>query len=38
MGKDVFGTERYQCGVSGCGCKSYLCVIETMTDEERAIA
>ena len=37
MGKDVFGTERYQCSVSGCACQAYICVIDTMTDEERAM-
>lgn len=37
MGKDVFGQERYACSVAGCTCKSYVCVIDTMTDEERAM-
>lgn len=35
MGKDVFGTERFAC--SKCECKSYSCVIDHMTDEERAM-
>jgi hypothetical protein len=37
MGKDVFGTERFRCSAAGCTCTSYLCVIDTMSDEERAM-
>ena len=37
MGVDVFGKERFHCMTAGCECKSYVCVIETMTDEERAM-
>ena len=37
MGKDVFGQERHECTVAGCDCKSYYCVIDAMTDEERAM-
>jgi len=37
MGNDVFGTMRYACQTAGCGCKEYLCVIDAMTDEERAM-
>ena len=35
MGKDVFGAMRHACSM--CDCKDYVCVIDTMTDEERAM-
>ena len=35
MGKDVFGTERFECTQAGCACTSYLCQIDAMTEEER---
>jgi hypothetical protein len=37
MGKDVFGKLRFACQVAGCSCAEYLCVIDAMTDEERAM-
>lgn len=37
MGKDVFGKLRFACQAAGCSCGDYLCVIDVMTDDERAM-
>ena len=37
MGKDVFGSDRFECLVAGCTCKEYVCVMDAMTDEEKAM-
>ena len=37
MGKDVFGTERYKCSVAECSCKDYVCMMDVMSDEEKAM-
>ena len=37
MGIDVMGTERFACKETGCACVDYVCVVDRMTDEERAM-
>ena len=36
MGKDVFGADRFECSIADCTCKEYVCVMDAMTDEEKA--
>lgn len=37
MGKDVFGADRFECSIADCTCKEYVCVMDAMTDEEKAM-
>lgn len=36
MGNDVFGTMRYACRTAGCQCEDYICMMDAMSEEERA--